>query len=127
LAGSTSIPKDCCCSPMMAGLRGYWNCRQPAGLRRYRVRALGRVQQELDRLRGGITIDGVRYGPIEATLDREQGANVWLTFGIREGKNARCARFLNRWGSQLTGSSRRVWAIRPRRPRRRRSEGSRDV
>ena len=41
----------------------------------------------LDRLRGGITIDGVRYGPIEATLDREQGANVWLTVGIREGKN----------------------------------------
>jgi len=58
------------------------------GLRRYRVRALGRVRQEaLDRLRGGITIDGIRYGPIEATLDREQGANVWLTFGIREGKN----------------------------------------
>jgi 23S rRNA pseudouridine2605 synthase len=57
-------------------------------LRRYRVRALGRVRQEaLDRLRGGITIDGIRYGPIEATLDREQGANVWLTFGIREGKN----------------------------------------
>ncbi len=57
-------------------------------LRQYRVRALGRVQQDaLDRLRGGITIDGVRYGPIEATLDREQGANVWLTVGIREGKN----------------------------------------
>jgi 23S rRNA pseudouridine2605 synthase len=29
----------------------------------------------------------VHYGPIEATLDREQGANVWLTIGIREGKN----------------------------------------
>jgi len=57
-------------------------------LRQYRVRALGRVQQDaLDRLRGGITIDGIRYGPIEATLDREQGANVWLTVGIREGKN----------------------------------------
>ncbi len=57
-------------------------------LRRYRVRALGRVRQEqLDRLRAGITVDGMRYGPIEATLDREQGANVWLTIGIREGKN----------------------------------------
>ena len=57
-------------------------------LRRYRVRALGRVMQPaLDRLRGGITVEGVHYGPIEATLDREQGANVWLTFGIREGKN----------------------------------------
>ena len=59
-----------------------------AWLRRYRVRALGRVRQDaLDRLRGGVTIDGMHYGPIEATLDREQGANVWLTFGIREGKN----------------------------------------
>jgi len=57
-------------------------------LRRYRVRALGRVTQErLDALRAGITVAGVRYGPIEATVDREQGANVWLTVGIREGKN----------------------------------------
>ena len=57
-------------------------------LRRYRVRALGRVMQPaLDRLRDGITVEGVHYGPIEATLDREQGANVWLTVGIREGKN----------------------------------------
>ncbi len=57
-------------------------------LRRYRVRALGRVMQPaLDRLRAGLTVEGVHYGPIEATLDREQGANVWLTIGIREGKN----------------------------------------
>jgi len=68
-------------------------------LRRYRVRALGRVQQEaLDRLRVGITIDGVRYGPIEATLDREQGANVWLTFGIREGKNREVRKVLESLG-----------------------------
>src|SRR5438552_13488473 len=57
-------------------------------LRRYRVRAHGRVgQSELDRLRAGITVDGIHYGPIEATLDRAQGSNVWLTFAIREGKN----------------------------------------
>ena len=59
-----------------------------AWLRRYRVRANGRVTQAaLDGLRAGITVEGVRYGPIEATLDREQGANCWLTFAIREGKN----------------------------------------
>lgn len=59
-----------------------------AWLRRYRVRANGKVTQEaLDRLRSGITIDGIRYGAIEATLEREQGANCWLTFAIREGKN----------------------------------------
>ena len=57
-------------------------------LRRYRVRALGRVTQlRLDGLRNGITVEGVRYGPIEATIDREQGANVWLTVAMREGKN----------------------------------------
>jgi 23S rRNA pseudouridine2605 synthase len=57
-------------------------------LRRYRVRAHGRIAQpQLDALRHGIEVDGVRYGAIEATLDREQGANVWLTFAMREGKN----------------------------------------
>ena len=59
-----------------------------AWLRRYRVRANGSVTQEaLDKLRLGVTVDGVRYGPIEATLEREKGANCWLTFAIREGKN----------------------------------------
>jgi 23S rRNA pseudouridine2605 synthase len=57
-------------------------------LRRYRVRAHGAVTQEaLDKLKEGIEIAGVRYGPIEATLDTTQGANVWLTIGLREGKN----------------------------------------
>jgi 23S rRNA pseudouridine2605 synthase len=52
------------------------------------VRAHGAVTQAaLDPLRSGVTVDGVRYGPIEATLDRAQGSNVWLTFAIREGKN----------------------------------------
>jgi 23S rRNA pseudouridine2605 synthase len=57
-------------------------------LRRYRVRAHGGVTQAaLDALRDGIAVDGVQYGPIDAALDRVQGANVWLTFAIREGKN----------------------------------------
>ncbi|MGH6727342.1 MAG: pseudouridine synthase, partial [Pseudolabrys sp.] len=68
-------------------------------LRRYRVRALGRVMQPaLDRLRAGITVAGVHYGPIEATLDREQGANVWLTIGIREGKNREVRKVLETLG-----------------------------
>jgi len=71
-------------------------------LRRYRVRALGRVTQEaLDRLRNGITVEGVRYGPIEATLDREQGANVWLTVGIREGKNREVRKVLETLGLKV--------------------------
>ena len=57
-------------------------------LRRYRVRAFGSVTQaRLNDLRRGITVNGVRYGAIEATLDRAQASNVWLTFAIREGKN----------------------------------------
>src|SRR5262249_57619666 len=71
-------------------------------LRRYRVRALGRGRQEaLDRLRGGITVEGIHYGPIEATLDREQGANVWLTFGIREGKNREVRKVLETLGLKV--------------------------
>jgi 23S rRNA pseudouridine2605 synthase len=57
-------------------------------LRRYRVRAHGRVTPAaLERLKDGIEVEGVKYGPIEAHLDKEQGANVWLTLGLREGKN----------------------------------------
>ena len=68
-------------------------------LRRYRVRAHGRVQQDqLDPLRAGITIDGVRYGSIEATVDRVQGANIWVTFAIREGKNREVKNVLGHLG-----------------------------
>jgi len=64
-------------------------------LRRYRVRAHGRVSQaELDALRDGVEIEGVRYGPIEATLDSVQGANAWLTIGLREGRNREVRRIL---------------------------------
>ena len=71
-------------------------------LRRYRVRAHGRVTQpELDALRAGVEIAGVRYGAIEAALDREQGANIWLTFAIREGKNREVRNVLEHLGLQV--------------------------
>jgi 23S rRNA pseudouridine2605 synthase len=71
-------------------------------LRRYRVRAHGSVTQAaLDRLRSGITIDGIRYGSIEAALDRTQGSNVWLTFAIREGKNREVRNVLRALGLQV--------------------------
>jgi 23S rRNA pseudouridine2605 synthase len=57
-------------------------------LRRYRVRAHGEVTQaQLDELKKGVEVDGVKYGPIEATLERDTSANVWVVFAIREGKN----------------------------------------
>ena len=67
--------------------------------RRYRVRAHGAISQEaLDRLKDGIELGGVRYGPIEATLDKPQGSNVWLTIGLREGKNREVRTILDHLG-----------------------------
>jgi 23S rRNA pseudouridine2605 synthase len=68
-------------------------------LRRYRVRAHGKITQaQLDGLRQGIEVEGIRYGAIEATLDREQGSNVWLTFAMREGKNREIRNVLGHLG-----------------------------
>jgi 23S rRNA pseudouridine2605 synthase len=68
-------------------------------LRRYRVRAHGAIDQaRLDALREGVTIDGVNYAGIEARLEREQGSNVWMTMGLREGKNREIKRVLEHLG-----------------------------
>ena len=68
-------------------------------LRRYRVRAHGAIDQAtLDRLRDGVTVDGVDYLGIEARLDREQGANAWITMGLREGKNREIKKVLEHLG-----------------------------
>jgi 23S rRNA pseudouridine2605 synthase len=68
-------------------------------LRRYRVRVHGRVTEEaLDELRQGVTIDGIHYGPVEVRIDREQGANLWLTLGLREGKNREVKRLAEHLG-----------------------------
>ena len=57
-------------------------------LRKYRVRVHGYViKKDLELLKNGVTVDGIRYGKIEAKLDKQQGSNAWLTLGIREGKN----------------------------------------
>ena len=71
-------------------------------LRRYRARAFGRIaQEELDQLRQGLTIDGVRYGPIEATLERGGGANSWITLSLGEGKNREVRRVLDALGLKV--------------------------
>ncbi|MDE3175956.1 MAG: rRNA pseudouridine synthase, partial [Pseudomonadota bacterium] len=68
-------------------------------LRRYRVRAHGEVTQEqLDALRDGITIEGINYLGIEAKFERQQGSNVWITMGLREGKNREIKRVLEHMG-----------------------------
>ncbi len=71
-------------------------------LRRYRVRAHGDITQEaLDALRDGITIDGIDYRGIEAKFERQQGSNVWLTMGLREGKNREIKRVLEHLGMSV--------------------------
>src|SRR5437879_4872978 len=52
--------------------------------------------------RRGVTVDGIHYGPIEATLDRAQGSNVWLTFAIREGKNREVKNVLGHLGLKVS-------------------------
>lgn len=57
-------------------------------LRRYRVRVFGKLEQaDLDRLKKGVVIEGVSYGPVEASMDRQQGGNAWATIALKEGKN----------------------------------------
>ena len=70
--------------------------------RRYRVRAHGSVEEAaLDRLRQGSTLDGVRYGPIDARLERQQGSNVWLAMALQEGKNREVRKVLEALGLRV--------------------------
>lgn len=72
-------------------------------VRRYRVRVHGDVEPErLVALDRGVTIDGVRYGPIKAVLDKAQGSNAWLTVGLKEGKNREIRKVMEHCGWQVT-------------------------
>jgi 23S rRNA pseudouridine2605 synthase len=67
--------------------------------RRYRVRVHGRVDpKHLSALARGVTVEGERYGPIEAALDREQGTNAWLTVALKEGKNREVRKVMEHLG-----------------------------
>ncbi|QJF50436.1 pseudouridine synthase [Roseobacter ponti] len=64
-------------------------------LRRYRVRVNGRPTDDtLEPLRQGVTVDGERFQPMTVSLDRQQGANAWLTVSLREGRNREIRRAL---------------------------------
>ena len=68
-------------------------------LRKYRVRVHGYIiKKDLELLKNGITVDGIRYGKIDAKLDKQQGSNAWLTLGIREGKNREVRRVMSHLG-----------------------------
>ena len=67
--------------------------------RRYRVRAHGTADEAaLDKLRNGITLAGIRYGAIEARVEKVQGSNVWLSMALQEGKNREIRKVLEALG-----------------------------
>ena len=71
--------------------------------RRYRVRAYGEVTQAiLEGLIEGIEIDGMRYGPINADIERRTGRNLWLGITLTEGKNREIRRVLEFLGLQVS-------------------------
>ena len=71
--------------------------------RTYRARAFGEVSQaQLEALMDGITIEGVRYGPIDANLERRTGRNQWIELTLTEGKNREVRRVLEHLGLQVS-------------------------
>jgi 23S rRNA pseudouridine2605 synthase len=70
--------------------------------RKYRVRLFGKVTQaDLDELATGITIDGVKYGPIVADLERSKGVYSWASVGLKEGRNREVKRVMERLGLKV--------------------------
>lgn len=74
--------------------------------RTYRVRAMGQVrQQDLEALAMGVTLEGMRYGPVDASVDRRaraDGANVWLTMTLTEGKNREVRKLCEAMGLRVS-------------------------
>ncbi len=71
--------------------------------RTYRARTFGDISQDrLEELMGGIEIDGIRYGPINANMERRTGRNQWVEMTLTEGKNREVRRVLEHLGLQVS-------------------------
>ncbi len=71
--------------------------------RSYRARAYGNVTQaQLEDLMMGVEIEGMRYGSINANLERRTGANVWIEMRLAEGKNREVRRVLEYLGLEIS-------------------------
>ena len=72
-------------------------------VRTYRARAFGDISQEqLESLSEGITIEGMRYGSIDANLERRTGRNCWIEMSLTEGKNREVRNVLAFLGLQVS-------------------------
>lgn len=91
------------------GLARFLELPETGWTRRYRVRVHGKVNEKrLESLKNGITVDGVRYKSITATLEKppegeiKRGANSWISMGLREGKNREIRRVMEELGLKVT-------------------------
>ena len=70
--------------------------------RRYRVRLFGKISQaDLDKLKNGVTVNGVKYGPVEAKLERSKGVYSWAVLSLREGKNREVKKLMEHLGLKV--------------------------
>jgi 23S rRNA pseudouridine2605 synthase len=71
--------------------------------RTYQIRAHGNADETaIGELAKGVTVDGVRYRPVQTSLDSRQGSNCWLTMTLREGKNREIKKLLEQVGLRVT-------------------------
>lgn len=85
------------------GLKRQLELPRTGVVRTYRARAFGEVTQEqLERLAEGTTIDGIRYGSINANLERRTGRNCWIEMSLTEGKNREVRKVLAHFGLQVS-------------------------
>jgi 23S rRNA pseudouridine2605 synthase len=72
-------------------------------IRRYKVRVHGAVDPaRLAALEEGVRVDGISYGPIRASLERQKGSNAWVAMALREGKNREVRRVFEHMGHSVT-------------------------
>lgn len=84
------------------GLARQLELPQNGWVRTYRVRVFGKVPPGMvEKLRKGVTVEGVSYGSIEATIDTQQGSNTWLTLCLTEGKNREIRKVCDYFGVKV--------------------------
>ena len=72
--------------------------------RRYKVRVFGNVTPDMfDKLKKGVTVDGIEYGAIKAEIESKQGANSWLSVTLCEGKNREIRKVMKHLGLEVSG------------------------